>query len=164
MSEPWPNDTPDELLLDCLESYTSYGEDPETPYAVLTTGAHIPETAIIDHLLEMRVSRDEFLRWVAESGYPRPRFWDEKTAEPVAEHAPAPLSTTVAHARQPKKRGRQPTVTDAAIDALRQAIKADPGLRDALSDKTEKELQQLCGNVSRETARKALVTVLRDPK
>jgi hypothetical protein len=137
---------------------------------------------------ETRISRIAFLWWLVNGpGYPPPTFWDgdeivdPETVEQLTDgfpglesrdlmspgllkkHKAAPTGDSAPH-HAAKKRGRQPLVMERAVSALREAIKADPCLRNILTDKTEKELQRLCGNVSRETARKALVTVLRDPK
>jgi hypothetical protein len=135
---------------------------------------------------DARIPRTGFLWWVENwDGYPPPTFWDGEelvpaTVEQLTEgwptwfevgdlinsgllkkHNAAPTGDGAPRAA--KKRGRRPLVMNIAIDALRQAIKADPGLRSTLTDKTEKEMQHLCGgNVSRETARKALIAILQD--
>ena len=59
-----------------------------------------------------------------------------------------------------RKRGRKPTETIEAIATLRAAVGARPSLLKELLEKTEKEVQKLCGANSREVARNARKAVL----
>jgi hypothetical protein len=104
----------------------------------------------------LMVARDEFLRWTAEQGYSRPNFWDVGASEPVQTTVSTPADPSSPTETPPVKknpRGPVPVQTPKATARLRAALAADPTLRERVL--TEKELQRLCGGVSRETARKA---------
>jgi hypothetical protein len=158
--------------LDTIRSFAAeWDEFYRTPgtYEIEASGrpdSHMPDvlvpiTAILDHLLRIEVSRDELLRWAAEEGYAPPKFWDVGVSEPSSAPAPTPTdapSPAVTPAAKKNPRGPVPVQTPRAIANLRAALAADPTLRERVL--TEKELQHLCGGVSREIARKARDEVL----
>jgi hypothetical protein len=106
-------------------------------------------TEMVNEVLRMKVSRDEFLRWVDEQGCPRPAFWDGSGS------VPAKVPRAGGKKNPP---GRVPIQTPKAIAKLRAAVAADPSLR--TRPLKQKELRELCGGVSWDTARKTRNEVL----
>src|SRR5262249_56363110 len=76
--------------------------------------------------------------------------------EPTTGERPAPVAKPPAAKKNP--RGREPVKTREAVALLRVAVASDSSLRTRRL--TEKELQRLCGGVSRDIARKARDAVL----
>ncbi len=151
--------SPAEVVADMAQDWPYFykSRNPNHPYEISAENPnwddYDPITDMLEHVLEIEVSRDEFLRWVAEHGYPRPAFWGDEQA--TAEQ-PAPIEKKPAAKKNP--RGRQPVKTREAVALLRAAVASDPSLRTRRL--TEKELQRLCGGVSRDIARKARDAVL----
>jgi hypothetical protein len=60
-------------------------------------------TMMVDMVLQMKVPRDEFLRWIDDEGYSRPTFWDGKEegrAEPNQGNEPPSISIEAATTSQ----------------------------------------------------------------
>jgi hypothetical protein len=69
-------------------------------------------TEMVNEVLRMKVSRDEFLRWMTEQGYPRPTFWGDDT--PVS-----PLSSYTARDAWIEEEARRPQARDWAATCVR---------------------------------------------
>jgi len=151
--------SPAELVMDQAQNWPHFykSQNPNHPYEISAENPnwddYDPITDMLEHVLQVEVSRDEFLRWAEEQGYPRPTFWGD---EPTTAEQPAPVEKKPAAKKNP--RGREPVKTREAVALLRAAVASDSSLRTRRL--TEKELQRLCGGVSRDIARKARDAVL----